>query len=109
MAAAGMFASTSYCATGSRPANVSREALASGFKGETSLASAGFKGDSLALKANVCPRPAAARPKSSIVEVSAVLAERPTDALVITSLTSCLLQLRPTSLVRNDLHFPFTE
>jgi hypothetical protein len=79
-----MFASTSYCTVANRPARFSHEALPSGFKGEKSLSSAGLKGDSLALKANVCPKPSPARTKSSTLEVSAILADRPIETLVRT-------------------------
>lgn len=86
MAAAGMFASTSCCTVASGVARFGQEALPSGFKGEMNLSSAGFKGDNLALKANVCPKPTAVRTKSSTLEVSAILADRPVETLVFTLL-----------------------
>lgn len=82
-----MFASTSYC-TVARPAHC--EALSgdvpfrSGFRGEQKMSSAGFMcgGDCAALKSNVSPKPTAARTKSSGLDISAILAERPLEALV---------------------------
>lgn len=75
-ATAAMFASTSYCSV-ARP---------SSFKGDaTNLSSAAFTADSLALKANVCRKPTRSRSKSlwSRVDISAVLAERPVETLVL--------------------------
>jgi glucose-1-phosphate adenylyltransferase len=87
MAAAGMFASTSYC-TVAKPAHC--EALSgdvpfrSGFKGEQKMSSAGFMcgGDCVALKFNVSPKLTAVRTKTSGLDVSAILAERPLETLI---------------------------
>ncbi|KAG0613097.1 hypothetical protein M758_6G076600 [Ceratodon purpureus] len=85
MAAAGMFASTSYC-TLARPVQNRFEApeassMRSSFKGErTSLSSSSFMANISALKTNVCPKPARTT-KTAPLEVSAVLAERPMETL----------------------------